>query len=105
MFLTYIIRRELVKVSPKRGDPPQFCYKPPSNETILHGSTLKYDSVQDSEIAISKMTFCKIQIGQFARFKDNSKRLWYMIVYEVQIWYSLQDIYGRVAICKIWVWM
>ena len=101
MFLTYIIRRKLVKVSPKRGDPPQFCYKPTSNETILHGPTLKYDSVQDSEIELSKMTFCKIQIGQFARFKDNSKRLWYMIVYEVQIWYSLQDTYGRVTVCKI----
>ena len=28
-----------------------------------------------------------------------------MIVCKVQIWYSLQDTYGRVIVCKIWVWM
>ena len=28
-----------------------------------------------------------------------------MRVCKVQIWYSLQDTYGRVTICKIWVWM
>jgi len=40
MFLTYIIWRELVKVSSKQGDPPQVHRNPPSNETILHGLVL-----------------------------------------------------------------
>ena len=62
MFLTYIIRREPVEVSSKRDGPPQVHRKPPSNETILHSLVLKiYDSVQDSKIAVCKMTVCKIQ--------------------------------------------
>jgi len=41
MCLTYIIGREPVKVSPKRGDPPQIHCSPPSNKNILHGLALK----------------------------------------------------------------
>ena len=39
------------------------------------------DSVRDSEIIVCKMTVCK------------------------RLWYSLQDTYGRVTVCKIWVRM
>ena len=55
MCLTYIIRKEPVKMGPNRGDPLQVHHNPPSNETILHGLALKYDSVQGSEIVIYKI--------------------------------------------------
>ena len=68
MFLTYVLRRETIKVSPKRGDPPPLHHISPSDETILHRLTLKrHDSLQDLEIIICKMTVCK------------------------RLWYSLQD--------------
>ena len=48
MFLTYVLRRETIKVSPKRGDPPPLHHISPSDETILHRLTLKrHDSLQD----------------------------------------------------------
>ena len=41
MFLTYILKREPIEVSPKQGDPPQVQLSSFSNETVLHDLTLK----------------------------------------------------------------
>ena len=82
MFLTYIIWREPVKVSPKRGDPPQVYRSPSSNETILQGPALKYDSVQDSKIAVCNMIV--------ARFRYDNLQDSDMTVCK-RLWYTLQD--------------
>ena len=68
MCLTYIIRREPVKVSSKRGDPHQVHCSPLSNKTTLHDPELKIwqftrftksnlqdDSLQDSKKIVYKI--------------------------------------------------
>ena len=68
MCLTYIIRREPVKLSSKRGDPHQVHCSPLSNKTTLHDPELKIwqftrftksnlqdDSLQDSKKIVYKI--------------------------------------------------
>ena len=61
MFLTYILRRKPIQVSPKWNDPPKVQLNSSSNKIVLCGPTLKNGSVQDSEMIVYKMTVCKIQ--------------------------------------------